>query len=355
MDFPWETTLATLLGAVPTVGVAAAAIWRFILRDIGRGVVQLRNDVVDLQQNMVQLRQAEWQEHRDVWGEHRSLYELRITATHEALARERDGSRQTELANAYRRAQDEYLNLLDRAVKFPDIIDPSLRNIPEYVDFLRGRLDEKTPSGKVSEAGEITSEERTDLRELLAKLERLAPATAEATFQDHLTRGNAYFRAADYEQALADYARALQLRPDHPGILMNRGLALHNLGRHEEALAAYDRALQLRPDHPDPDTLTNRGIALGNLRRSEEALAAYDRALQLRPDHPATLYNRACLFSLWNKPPEAVEDLRRAIAGDPKYRGMARTDSDFDNIRSDPRFQELVGEEERPPEEGASR
>ncbi|MCH7510921.1 MAG: tetratricopeptide repeat protein, partial [Chloroflexi bacterium] len=118
------------------------------------------------------------------------------------------------------------------------------------------------------------------------------------------------------------------------------------------ALAADDRALQLRPD--DPESLMGRGVALGDMGRYQEALQTYERALQLRPDNPGTLYNRACLYSLWSKPDEALEDLRRAIGADPEYRDKARTDSDFDNIRDDPRFRELVGEDEPPAEGGAN-
>ena len=81
------------------------------------------------------------------------------------------------------------------------------------------------------------------------------------------------------------------------------------------------------------------------MERDEEALASYDRALELRPDFPNALYNRACLLSLQQKSVEALEDLRRAIDGDAKYRGMAREDDDFANIRDAPRFKKLVGEE----------
>jgi tetratricopeptide (TPR) repeat protein len=94
----------------------------------------------------------------------------------------------------------------------------------------------------------------------------------------------------------------------------------------------------------------NRGITLGNLDRYEDALADYQRALELRPDDADVFFNRSCLYSRWNKPAEALEDLSRAIDGDEKYRDMARTDSDFDNIRADPRFTELVEEEELPEE-----
>ena len=162
-------------------------------------------------------------------------------------------------------------------------------------------------------------------------------------------RSVALYRLDRFEEALQALDEALAIRPDDPDTLHNRGSALSRLGRFEEALQAYDEALARRPD--DPDTHSNRGIALGLLGRYDDAQKAHGQAIALGLHGPYTFYNRSSTYSVWGKPDEAVDDLRRAIEGDAKYRQMAREDSDFDNIRDDPRFQELVGEPEPPDEE----
>ena len=86
----------------------------------------------------------------------------------------------------------------------------------------------------------------------------------------------------------------------------------------------------------------NRGVAYSHMGRYQEALADFSRSLELRPDHASTLYNLACLFSLWAKKDDALANLEKAIAADEKNRQMARTDTDLDNIRDDPRFKKLV-------------
>ncbi len=153
-------------------------------------------------------------------------------------------------------------------------------------------------------------------------------------------RGTTYDRLERYEEALADYNRALELKPDHLDALYNRGNTYARLERYEEALADYSRALELRPDHPE--TFNNRGITYAQLERYEEALADYNRALELKPDDSSTLFNLACLFSLWRKNDDALHNLEKAIYLDNKYREMAKTDKDFDNIREDPRFKKLI-------------
>ena len=188
-------------------------------------------------------------------------------------------------------------------------------------------------------------------------------------------RGFAVGNLGRYEEAIASYDQALQIKPDKHEAWSNRGIALGNLGRYEEAIASYDQALQFKPDYhqiwyirgialsvlerykeaiasfdralqfkPDKDEAwNNRGGALVNLGRYEEAIASYDRALQIKPDDPSSYYNKACIYSLQDQIELALENLQKVIQLDPeKHREMAKTDSDFDNIRHDPCFQALI-------------
>jgi len=187
------------------------------------------------------------------------------------------------------------------------------------------------------------------------------------------SRGYALGNLGRYEEAITSYDRALQINPEDHQAWYNRGIALGNLGRYEEAIASYDRALQIKPDKHE--AWNNRGIALGNLGRYEEAIASYDRALQIKPDdHKAwssrgyaflrlakfdeafasfekemefnegsAYYDKACYYAVQNQIDEAITNLQKAIEIDSEeYLNRAKTDSDFDNIRHDRRFQALI-------------
>lgn len=153
-------------------------------------------------------------------------------------------------------------------------------------------------------------------------------------------RGNTDFGLQNYASALQAYNRVLKLKPDDNKALTNRAVTYDHLQRYDDALDDFNRALELIPD--DPEILNNRGVAYIRLQRYDEALADLNRALELKPDSPSPLYNLACLFSLMDKPQEAISHLEKAIARDEKYRRMATEDSDFDNIRNDPRFRKLT-------------
>jgi glyoxylase-like metal-dependent hydrolase (beta-lactamase superfamily II) len=64
--------------------------------------------------------------------------------------------------------------------------------------------------------------------------------------------------------------------------------------------------------------------------------------LEARPDQAYLFYNVACCESLAGQTAEALEHLERAIAMWEGCRGMANGDTDFDAIRAEPTFGELM-------------
>ena len=154
-------------------------------------------------------------------------------------------------------------------------------------------------------------------------------------------RGNALGKLGRWEEAIASFDKALEIKPDKHEAWYNRGNALGNLGRWEEAIACFDKALEIKPDYHE--AWNYRGIALGGLGRWEDAIASYDKALEIKPDHDATFYNKACCYALHGQIDQAIQNLQQAINLNPdECREMAKTDSDFDSLRSHTRFQALI-------------
>jgi tetratricopeptide (TPR) repeat protein len=82
------------------------------------------------------------------------------------------------------------------------------------------------------------------------------------------------------------------------------------------------------------------------LYEAGEYAEAADRGRELLEGdakYPNLLYNVACCESLAGRTADAIEHLRQAIALSDVARSYAKGDSDFDPIRDDPAFNELVG------------
>lgn len=99
-----------------------------------------------------------------------------------------------------------------------------------------------------------------------------------------------------------------------------------------------------------PDTMERHAPEVweqvGPLYEAGEYAEAADRGRELLEAYPQNgrlLYNVACCESLARRTDDALEHLGRAIETSDTVRALARDDSDFDPIREDRRFQELVG------------
>lgn len=74
-----------------------------------------------------------------------------------------------------------------------------------------------------------------------------------------------------------------------------------------------------------------------------EAVIARGRALLESSEYPAPLYNLACCEALAGRKEDAIDHLRAACERRPSLRELASKDADFDALRGEPAFRELVG------------
>ena len=75
-----------------------------------------------------------------------------------------------------------------------------------------------------------------------------------------------------------------------------------------------------------------------------EVVARGRELVESEPEYGAVYYNLACCESLIGDTAEAIAHLRQAIERSERCRDYAKGDSDFDPIRDEPAFVELVGE-----------
>jgi tetratricopeptide (TPR) repeat protein len=78
--------------------------------------------------------------------------------------------------------------------------------------------------------------------------------------------------------------------------------------------------------------------------RYEEAAELGRELVEAHPEYPLPLYNLACVEALVGRKDDALEHLRRAVAMSERFREYAKGDSDFDAIRDEPAFREIVGD-----------
>jgi tetratricopeptide (TPR) repeat protein len=91
-----------------------------------------------------------------------------------------------------------------------------------------------------------------------------------------------------------------------------------------------------------PGEATEEFWPLYEAKDYEGALAVERQALEDYPGNALAHYNIACMSSLLGRPDDALEHLAAALDGWPEYVENARKDDDFEPLRDDPRFRNLV-------------
>ncbi|NEQ65096.1 MAG: tetratricopeptide repeat protein [Symploca sp. SIO2D2] len=154
-------------------------------------------------------------------------------------------------------------------------------------------------------------------------------------------RGHTLRNLQQYEEALSACEQALKIDPQEPESLSCQALILSFLNDFEQAIAVIDQAITLKPQQVVYKA--NRGIILARAGRYTEAIANCEQAIKQDPKHESGYYGKACCYALQGEIEPAINNLQKAIEIKPRLsRREAKSNPDFDSIRDEPRFRELM-------------
>ena len=150
---------------------------------------------------------------------------------------------------------------------------------PRYGAAYAGLANAQSAVADFATTPELRSAGKLEALATAEKAIALAPNIADGyVIRGHLRKGQLW----DWDGALADFRRALELEPGNADVLIRYALALSNLLRMDEALVTVRRAIEADPLAWLAWMLL--GAILQRLGRIDEARAAIDRALQISPD-----------------------------------------------------------------------
>lgn len=146
---------------------------------------------------------------------------------------------------------------------------------------------------------------------LLWEAAGLAPHDADVQYR----LGEALERVGALDAAVDAYRAALSERPDFRKASNSLILALVKSGKGGEAV---QRARALAAASPeDPDRWFTLGLAQSE-QTVTDAVASFRRALEIAPRHTLARYNLALVLRRADRLPEAIEELERALASEPR-------------------------------------
>ena len=134
----------------------------------------------------------------------------------------------------------------------------------------------------------------------------------DSFYEALMGKANTYIAIENYQQALATFDRAKEVRPQDDRVWHNRGdLLLKALNNPAEAATSFERATKLNPNfYP---AWLGLGLALNTLQRPDEALSALDTAQQLYDRDPFLWINRGIVLESLGEFETALESYQKAI------------------------------------------
>jgi len=127
---------------------------------------------------------------------------------------------------------------------------------------------------------------------------------------DYTARAKTYLDQGDYNRAIADCIKAINLDPQNVSAYLGRGIAYDLLGRPDDAIADFTQAVRLDPN--DPIAFSNRGNTCYSTGNYAQAIADYTAAIQLDGANPVRYEKRALAFRAAGDPVRAADDEQKA-------------------------------------------
>jgi len=129
---------------------------------------------------------------------------------------------------------------------------------------------------------------------------------------DYYLSGLKKNRSGDYQGAIVDLTKAIEIDPKYAAAYKNRGLAKSNLGNYQEAIADYNKAIEINPKYVR--AYNRRGWTKYLQGDFQGALLDSNKALQISPDHASTLDTRGRTKHALGQDTSACADLKRAVS-----------------------------------------
>jgi tetratricopeptide (TPR) repeat protein len=115
----------------------------------------------------------------------------------------------------------------------------------------------------------------------------------------------------DYQGALADYTKALEIDSQDANIYYSRALVYVELGDYEKAIADYTKAIDFKYN-PASVPYYNRAIAHRYNQDVQAAIGDFNKSLLLDPNYADAYFDRANAYSSQGEREKAIADYKKS-------------------------------------------
>ncbi|HLW79404.1 MAG TPA: tetratricopeptide repeat protein, partial [Terriglobia bacterium] len=198
-------------------------------------------------------------------------------------------------------------------------------------------LNPNHPTAHRFYADYLTAAGRTD--EAMAEIQRAQELDPLSVVIQNELAWN-FAMARQYDRAIEQCHETIAMEPAFAPAHHILADCYHHAGRHEEALASFERALELNGN--SPSTLASYGYVLAAQGRAAEARRILDQLSEMAGQGRISPYLRALVHAGLDEREAAIDCLGECHAKHDVALIFLKMEPNFDRLRSDPRFEELM-------------
>lgn len=140
----------------------------------------------------------------------------------------------------------------------------------------------------------------------------------------YATRGDNNLNSGNYDLAITEYTRAIELEPNSRALYYSRGLTYHRKGDFENAIddLTFSLNIPVKVVVSDADVYYARGQVYEDSGKHELAINDFTQFIKLQPSDVYGYTNRAVSFEGLGQLDKAIKDIEQAIelASDPSLK-----------------------------------
>ena len=123
----------------------------------------------------------------------------------------------------------------------------------------------------------------------------------------YFDRGVEEGKKGRFDQAIADFTKAIEINPRLVEAYIHRGVAYNQKGQIDQAISDFNKVLEINPRNPE--AYYNRGCAYGSKGKHDQAIADFTNALGINP-RDTMAYNNWAAAYYFNKAWEDVHKIQ---------------------------------------------
>jgi len=153
--------------------------------------------------------------------------------------------------------------------------------------------------------------------------------------------GYHFYSARQYDQGILAFQKAFELEPDHIGAHHGLGWVYGEKKMYREAIAELEKAVNLS-NRTDEGAMASLGMVLGDSGRKQEARKLLEELEERSKRRYISPYLVALIQVGLGERDQAIASLEQGYTDRDQWMMFLKVDPHMDDLRSDPRFQDLL-------------